>query len=107
MGAARFLTGLVKLVDEKNLSIIVNTGDDIELFGLHVSPDIDIVAYTLAGIVDEAKGWGIKGDTFQCLEALRKFRQEFWFALGDRDLATHIFRTSLLKEGLKAIRSYC
>jgi LPPG:FO 2-phospho-L-lactate transferase len=99
VGAARFLTGLVKLVDEKKLSIIVNTGDDIELFGLHVSPDIDIVAYTLAGIVDDAKGWGIKGDTFQCLEALRKLGQEFWFALGDRDLATHIFRTNLLKEG--------
>jgi len=100
VGAARFLTGLVKLVNEKNLSIIVNTGDDIELFGLHISPDIDIVAYTLAGIIDEEKGWGIRGDTFQCLEALRKFSQEVWFALGDRDLATHIFRTNLLKKGL-------
>jgi len=101
VGAARFLTGLVKLVNEKDLSVIVNTGDDIELFGLHVSPDIDIVTYTLAGIVDETRGWGIKGDTFQCLEALRKLGQECWFALGDRDLATHIFRTNLLKEGLK------
>ena len=101
VGAARFLTGLVKLVDEKKLSIIVNTGDDIELFGLHVSPDIDIVAYTLAGIVDEAKGWGVKGDTFQCLDALRTLGQECWFTLGDRDLATHIFRTALLKEGRK------
>ena len=100
VGAARFLTGLVKLVNEKDLSIIVNTGDDIELFGLHISPDIDIVAYTLAGIVDEEKGWGIREDTFQCLEALRRFNQ-VWFALGDRDLATHIFRTSLLKKGLK------
>jgi LPPG:FO 2-phospho-L-lactate transferase len=99
VGAARFLTGLVKLVDEKALSIIVNTGDDIELFGLHISPDIDIVAYTLAGIVDEEKGWGIKGDTFQCLEALRRLTREVWFALGDRDIATHIFRTSLLKKG--------
>ncbi len=101
VGAARFLTGLVKLVDEKDLSVIVNTGDDIELFGLHVSPDIDIVAYTLAGIVDETKGWGIKGDTFQCLEALKKLGQECWFTLGDRDLATHVFRTNLLKEGRK------
>jgi LPPG:FO 2-phospho-L-lactate transferase len=101
VGAARFLTGLVKLVNEKNLSIIVNTGDDIELFGLHISPDIDIIAYTLAGIVDEEKGWGIRGDTFRCLEALRRFNQEVWFALGDRDLATHIFRNSLLKKGLK------
>ncbi len=100
VGAARFLTGLVKLVDEKDLAIIVNTGDDIELFGLHISPDVDIVTYTLAGIVDEDKGWGIKGDTFHCLEALRKFNCETWFNLGDKDFATHIFRTNLLKSGL-------
>jgi LPPG:FO 2-phospho-L-lactate transferase len=101
VGAAKFLTGLMKLVDEKNLSIIVNTGDDIEMFGLHVSPDVDIVTYTLAGIVDEEKGWGIKGDTFNCLEALGKFSCETWLNLGDRDLATHIFRTNLLKSDLK------
>jgi LPPG:FO 2-phospho-L-lactate transferase len=101
VGAARFLTGLVKLVNEKDLSIIVNTGDDIEMFGLHISPDIDIVTYTLAGIVDEEKGWGIKGDTFHCLETLRRFNREVWFNLGDRDLATHIFRTNLLKNGFK------
>jgi LPPG:FO 2-phospho-L-lactate transferase len=100
VGAARFLTGLVRLVSEENLTIIVNTGDDIELFGLHISPDVDIVAYTLASIVDEEKGWGIRGDTFQCLETLRRFNQ-VWFALGDRDIATHIFRTSRLKKGLK------
>ena len=101
VGAARFLTGLLKLVNQKDLSVIVNTGDDIELFGLHISPDVDIVTYTLAGIVDEEKGWGIKGDTFHCLEALRKFKGETWFNLGDRDLATHIFRTNLLKNGVK------
>jgi LPPG:FO 2-phospho-L-lactate transferase len=101
VGAAKFLTGLVKLVDARDLSVIVNTGDDIELFGLHISPDLDIVTYTLAGIVDEAKGWGIKGDTFQCLEALRKMGCEAWFNLGDRDLATHMFRTSLLNKGWK------
>jgi LPPG:FO 2-phospho-L-lactate transferase len=101
VGAARFLTGLVKLVDGKDLSVIVNTGDDIELFGLYISPDVDIVSYTLAGIVDEEKGWGIKGDTFHCLEALRKFGGEAWFNLGDKDFATHIFRTNLLKKGLK------
>jgi LPPG:FO 2-phospho-L-lactate transferase len=99
VGAARFLTGLVRLISAKDLSIIVNTGDDIELFGLHISPDIDILTYTLAGIVDEEKGWGIKGDTFQCLESLRKYYPEAWFALGDKDLATHMFRTSLLKRG--------
>jgi LPPG:FO 2-phospho-L-lactate transferase len=101
VGAARFLTGLVELVNQKDLSVIVNTGDDIELFGLHISPDVDIVTYTLAGIVDEEKGWGIRGDTFHCLDALRKFNDETWFNLGDRDLATHIFRTNLLKKGVK------
>jgi LPPG:FO 2-phospho-L-lactate transferase len=101
VGAARFLTGLAKLVKEEDLTIIVNTGDDIELHGLHLSPDVDIVMYTLAGIVDEEKGWGIKGDTFHCLEALGKLGQETWFALGDRDLATHVYRTSLLKKGMK------
>ncbi len=99
VGAARFLTGLLKLVPQEDLSIIVNTGDDIELHGLHVSPDIDIVTYTLAGIINEEKGWGIKGDSFQCLEMLKQFNQETWFALGDKDLATSIFRTELLKKG--------
>jgi LPPG:FO 2-phospho-L-lactate transferase len=101
VGAARFLTGLVKLVSEKDLSIIVNTGDDIEMFGLHVSPDIDIVTYTLAGIVDEEKGWGIKGDTFHCLETLRRFSSEVWFNLGDKDFATHMLRTNMLKNDLR------
>ena len=101
VGAARFLTGLMKLVKEEDLTIIGNTGDDIELHGLHISPDIDIVTYTLAGIVDEKKGWGIRDDTFHCLETLEKFGQEAWFALGDRDLATHVFRTALLKKGKK------
>ena len=99
VGAARFLTGLTKLVREEDLSVIVNTGDDMEMFGLHISPDIDIVTYTLAGIVDEEKGWGIKGDTFQCLENLRKMGLETWFSIGDRDFATHILRTNLLKKG--------
>jgi LPPG:FO 2-phospho-L-lactate transferase len=99
VGAARFLTGLVKLVNEEDLRIIANTGDDIELFGLHISPDIDIVAYTLAGIVDEDKGWGIKGDTFHCLEMLKKHGADTWFNLGDRDLATHIYRTERLAKG--------
>ncbi len=77
----------------------MNTGDDIEMFGLHISPDIDIVAYTLAGIVDEEKGWGIKGDTFHCLEMIKQFGSDTWFSLGDKDLATHIFRTNLLNKG--------
>lgn len=101
VGAAKFLTGLVKLVKAEDLTIVVNTGDDIELYGLHISPDVDIVAYTLAGIVDEEKGWGIRGDTFHCLEALKKIGGEAWFNLGDMDLATHMFRTDLLRKGLK------
>ena len=99
VGAARFLTGLTKLVKPKDLSVVVNTGDDIELFGLHISPDVDIVTYTLAGIVDETKGWGIKGDTFRCLEMLKKHGEDMWFGLGDRDLATHLYRTQRLKQG--------
>jgi len=100
VGAARFLQGLVQVVPEKEVTVIVNTGDDIELYGLHISPDLDIVMYTLVGIVDEEKGWGIRGDTFHCLETLRKCGLETWFNLGDRDLATHIHRTTLLKDGL-------
>ena len=99
VGAARFLAGLSRIVREEDLSVIVNTGDDIELFGLHVSPDVDIVAYTLAGIVDEAKGWGVMGDTFQCLEMLKVYGFDAWFGLGDRDLATHLYRTESLKKG--------
>ncbi len=99
VGAARFLTGLIKIVNEEDLSVIVNTGDDIELFGLHISPDIDIVTYTLAGIVDEAKGWGVLGDTFRCLEMLKAHGLDTWFGLGDRDLATHLYRTEGLKKG--------
>jgi len=101
VGAARLLTGLTKLVREEDFTVIANTGDDIELFGLHISPDIDIVAYTLAGIVDEEKGWGIKGDTFHCLSMLGKHGQDTWFNLGDQDLATHIYRTSRLTQGIK------
>ncbi|MEM2341786.1 MAG: 2-phospho-L-lactate transferase [Candidatus Bathyarchaeia archaeon] len=110
VGAAKFLSGLVRVVPEEELTVIVNTGDDIELYGLHISPDLDIVAYTLAGIVDEERGWGIRGDTFHCLEMLRKYGYETWFNLGDRDLATHIHRTILLKRGLKlsqATREIC
>jgi LPPG:FO 2-phospho-L-lactate transferase len=99
VGAARFLTGLAHHVKEEDLTVIVNTGDDIDLFGLHISPDVDIVTYTLAGIVDEEKGWGIKGDTFRCLDMLKTFGEAAWFNLGDRDLATHIYRTNQLRSG--------
>jgi LPPG:FO 2-phospho-L-lactate transferase len=101
VGAARFLEGLVKIVPEEDITIIINTGDDIDLLEQHISPDIDIVTYTLAGIVDDERGWGIKGDSFRCLELLSRYGHPTWFNLGDADLATHISRTSLLRQGLK------
>ena len=99
VGAAKFLRGLADLVDPESLTIISNTGDDLERFGLHVSPDIDIVAYTLAGLVDEERGWGIRGDTFESLAMLQRYGEAGWFNLGDRDLATHILRTQRLRAG--------
>jgi len=99
VGAARFLRGLVKVVFPKNLVVIGNVGDDVEFYGLHISPDLDTIMYTLAGVVDEAKGWGIAGDTFHCLEMLDRLGFETWFKLGDKDLATHIIRTKMLREG--------
>ena len=99
VGAAKFLRGLVDLVAPETLTIVSNTGDDLERFGLHVSPDIDIVAYTLAGLVDEERGWGIRGDTFEALAMLQRYGEAGWFNLGDRDLATHILRTERLRAG--------
>jgi LPPG:FO 2-phospho-L-lactate transferase len=99
VGAAKLLRGLVKVVPSRDLVIIGNVGDDVELYGLHISPDLDIIMYTLAGIVDEVKGWGIAGDTFHCLEMLGRLGFETWFKLGDKDLAIHIVRTKMLREG--------
>lgn len=99
VGAARFLQGVVQLVPQQQLTVIANTGDDREFYGLHVSPDSDIVIYTLAGVVDETQGWGIRGDTFNTMQQLTSYGNEDWFALGDRDLATHIHRTNLLRQG--------
>ncbi len=100
VGASRFLQGLIRSYSDEEIRVIVNTGDDIELYGLHISPDIDIITYSLAGIVDESKGWGIKGDSFNCIKMLQKFGIDAWFNIGDMDLATNIFRTNLLKGGL-------
>ncbi len=99
MGAARFLRGLSSLLNPRHLTVIVNTGDDETFFGLHVSPDVDTVLYTLAGVIDPVQGWGVAGDTTCCLEALRRFYAATWFRLGDTDLATHIFRTDALRRG--------
>ena len=99
VGAARFLRGLQPQLEPDSLVVIVNTGDDDEFHGLHVSPDVDTILYTLAGVADARQGWGRRGDTFACLEALAAFYPETWFRLGDRDLATHIFRTDQLRRG--------
>lgn len=100
VGAAKLLKGLIRVVTSKDLVIVGNTGDDTEFYDLHVSPDLDIVMYTLAGIVDEKKGWGVSGDTFECLHMLEKLGFETWFKLGDKDLAFHIARTEMLREGM-------
>ncbi len=99
VGAARFLRGLSSLLDPRCLTVIVNTGDDEIFFGLHVSPDVDTVVYTLAGVVNPVCGWGIDHDSVACLGALGRFYDETWFRLGDADLATHIFRTDGLQRG--------
>jgi len=99
VGAARFLQGLIQVVPQERLSVIVNTGDDRDFYGLHVSPDLDIVMYTLSGLVDEAHGWGIRNDTYNTMQQLTSYGNEDWFMLGDRDLATHIHRTNLLRQG--------
>lgn len=99
VGGSRFLAGLVEHLRPEGLSVIVNTADDRDFYGLHVSPDLDTTLYKLAGVVSE-EGWGIQGDTFFCLEQLGRLGQEAWFRLGDKDLAVHILRTELLHRGL-------
>lgn len=99
VGAARFLEGLIAVVPQEDVTVISNVGDDEEFFGLHVSPDIDIVIYTLAGAIDPGRGWGLEGETFHALEALRRFGYDTWFNLGDGDLATHVHRTQMLRGG--------
>src|SRR2546428_5050185 len=99
IGASKFLLGLTSAMPPEDITIIANTGDDIELFGLRICPDIDTVTYTLAGVINEETGWGLKGDTFECLRWLARYGEAAWFNLGDRDLATHIFRTNQLRGG--------
>ena len=99
VGASKLLLGLYEVMDPTLLTIIVNTGDDLVLHGLKISPDLDIVTYTLAGVVDSKKGWGLRSETFHALKHLAGFGREKWFNLGDRDLATHIHRTAMLAEG--------
>lgn len=111
VGAARFLRGLVEVVDPAQIAAIVNTGDDTVMHGLTVSPDLDTIVYTLAGAIDPERGWGLAGETWEAMTALERFAAvrppgsaagETWFNLGDKDLATHLYRTTRLAEGARA-----
>ena len=99
VGAAKLVWGLAREGLGSRLSVVVNTGDDLEMFGLRICPDLDTITYTLAGLSNRTWGWGIEGDTFGCLEALGRLGVDTWFGLGDQDLATHLWRTSLLNRG--------
>jgi LPPG:FO 2-phospho-L-lactate transferase len=99
VGAARFLRGLVQVVDPAEVTVVVNTADDDWFHGLYVCPDLDSVTYTLAGAQNPETGWGLAGETFHTIDALARYGEDTWFRLGDRDLATHVFRTRLLREG--------
>jgi LPPG:FO 2-phospho-L-lactate transferase len=99
VGAARFLDGLTRVIEPERVFIIGNTADDAEIHGLHISPDLDTVTYTLAGLANPQHGWGIRGDSFRCLEALGRLGADTWFQLGDQDLATHLYRSERLHQG--------
>jgi LPPG:FO 2-phospho-L-lactate transferase len=99
IGASKLLVGLTRAMDPRDLTIVVNTGDDIVLHGLAISPDLDIVTYSLAGNVNPETGWGFRDETFRALDQLAAYGRPAWFHLGDRDLATHIHRTAMLREG--------
>jgi LPPG:FO 2-phospho-L-lactate transferase len=99
VGAARFLAGLIRVVPADDVFAIVNTADDDEFHGLHVAPDLDSVTYTLAGASNAVQGWGLEGETFAALDALARYDVPTWFRLGDKDLATHLYRTQRLRAG--------
>ena len=99
VGAARYLRGLVQVVDAADVTAVVNTGDDLTLHGLRICPDIDTITYTLGDGIDPERGWGLAGETWAAMEALDRYGGTTWFRLGDRDLATHLFRTGRLHEG--------
>jgi LPPG:FO 2-phospho-L-lactate transferase len=98
-GGAKFVDGLCRAVPAEQLTFIVNTADDLEWWGLHVSPDLDSITYGLAGLLSRERGWGVKGDTFYCLQAMGELAEPIWFHVGDRDLAMHLLRSRLLAEG--------
>jgi LPPG:FO 2-phospho-L-lactate transferase len=99
LGGSRFARALAETIDPSELTIVGNVGDDVEVLGLHVSPDLDTILYTLAGRLDEAKGWGRAGESWQALETVAELGGETWFRLGDRDLGVHLVRTEALRRG--------
>lgn len=99
VGAARFLRGLVRAVPQQDVTVVINTADDIELHGLHISPDIDTVLYTLGERIDQARGWGVADESWRAMESLRILGGPAWFNLGDRDLGMHMYRTGRLRNG--------
>jgi LPPG:FO 2-phospho-L-lactate transferase len=98
-GGAKFVDGLRQVIPSEEITIIVNTGDDLLWWGLYVSPDIDSITYVLSGLLSRERGWGVKGDTFLCLQAMGQLGEPTWFHTGDRDLAVHLLRSRLLAEG--------
>lgn len=98
-GGAKFIDGLRQIVTPDELTIIVNTGDDHEWWGLYVSPDIDSIIYVLSDLLSSERGWGVRGDTFHCLQQMKELGEETWFSVGDRDLAMHLLRSKLLARG--------
>jgi LPPG:FO 2-phospho-L-lactate transferase len=98
-GGAKLVQGLQQIVAPDELTVVVNTGDDLEWWGLHVSPDIDSVLYALAGVLSKDRGWGVEGDSFRCLDRMKQLGESSWFSLGDLDLATHLTRTAMLRAG--------
>src|SRR5918993_866695 len=99
VGGAKLASGLQAVLPPGELSVVVNTADDFDLWGLHICPDLDTVMYTLAGISNPDTGWGIADETFETLGTLERYGEETWFKLGDRDLATHLLRTSRMRSG--------
>ncbi len=99
VGAARYLAGQLLVTPAADVTAVVNVADDVELHGLHISPDIDTVIYTLSGAIDTGRGWGLADETWNALGELRALGLDAWFNLGDRDIGTHLFRTTLLRDG--------
>jgi LPPG:FO 2-phospho-L-lactate transferase len=100
-GGAKFVDGLRRVVPPEEITLIVNTGDDFEWWGLHVSPDLDSIMYVLGGLLSKERGWGVQDDTFLCLETMKRMGEPAWFQVGDRDLATHLLRTQCMRQGKK------